>query len=634
MFETSSRRALVFALVGLLLGGYLFRPVFLAMWESGDLPFSPHAAKAEPESAASGEPVDRRQSPVVAAWPARSATPSAAAIRFRVTPTEWYGWWASDGDPRLYTATVRGPELLLFDLAIPNSGPVPAESLSPLCGPLPGTMAECRAVRARVHVWRDYSDWDHFDVLTGKRAPTTTTRVSAEGASRPTTDAFWIRRDPDSGRQQILGWDCAAHPEKLPLGPVRAGRPDVLYQCFTPSGWLEERWPARFGYERQLVLQDCSADDQCELFFLFDGRLVKLEFGRLGRREGRELARLQLFASAWDMLDRMRFDAVVPPPPVAQITEARVQAAACEAMAATPKTEGATRALTAIDRSAFDDVTLFCRRAAKIGQLLATVSPREADLVLSRAVPALVKLDRIPEDREALFTAWFAALDTSGQRATVRALEASLTYLRALPPFPKGDPRAAMRRERVQTVRQLSQSLDRALSPEQREDIHKVLLSEFQVADDWASAASLFRDRYQRLVSESGAASPGAVDALGELGWAQWRANDLPGIQITAEKLLSAWQGLPDPLPADLPDTGRRRFAQTGFILVFLWRIEAFRDGRFAERQPAIDTVIARMRKALGSQDDHVRGAMFHAQEVVSRVAREDVPVGGGFLYR
>lgn len=633
MFETSARRALVFAFFGLLLGGYLFRPMFLVMWENGDLPFSPQSAKSPPE-AVTGEPIDKRQAPVIAAWPARSDSPSAPATAFRVTPTEWYGWWADSGEPRLHTPTARGPELLLFDIAIPNSGPVPSESLSPLCGPPPGDMAACRAVRARVHVWRDYSDWDHFDLLTGKRTPTTTTRVSAEGATRPTMDAFWTRRDADSGRRQILGWDCPGHPENLPLGPVRAGRPDVLYQCFAPGGWLEQRWPAYFGYERQWLLHDCSAEDQCELYFLFDGRMVKLEFGRLGRREGRELARLQMFASAWEMLDRMRFEAVVTPPPAAQTTEARVQAAACEAMAAAQKTEGAARRVSAIDRHALDDVALFCRRAAELGKQLATVAPRDAELVLSRAIPALVGLDRLPADREALFTAWFAALDASGQRATPRALEASLTYLRAVPPFPRGDPREAMRRERVEAIRQLSQSLARTSTPGQLEETHKVLLAEYRYADDWASAVSLLRDRHQRLAAESGAGSAAAVDALRDLAWAQWRANDLPGIRITSEMLLTAWQGLPDPLPAELPDGGRARLAQTGFTLVFLWRIEAFRDGRFAEREPAIDAVIGRMRRALGAQDDHVRAAMFHAQEVVSRVAREGVPVGGGYLYR
>ncbi len=92
--------------------------------------------------------------------------------------------------------------------------------------------------------------------------------------------------------------------------------------------------PGGLGYQRNLVHTSCTDHDVCETQFLFAQRLVRLDFVNLLPSRDRELTRLRLLLSTWEMLNRQRADAAIAPQAIAALAEARAQLSRCGSAAA------------------------------------------------------------------------------------------------------------------------------------------------------------------------------------------------------------------------------------------------------------------------------------------------------------
>lgn len=623
MAVTTPKRILVCVLIGLAASGLLFRSLIEAKWEDGTLPFGPSRATPAASTAQVGMAIDITRESATVGWPAREGEPPAPAMSLRVAPTQWYGWWSTPGDHHRFTPTTAGPERVMLDLTIPNADTVPPDALAPVCDRDVSGPAACRAARARMSVMRDHTDWSRFDVVRGTRAPAAMTRVAGDGETRATVSTLWTKRDREAGRRRVLGWACPGGPDDLPLGPANGSRPEVLYRCFEPTGTLERRWPGLFDYEQHRLYFDCSAQDRCEILFTMDGRLVVLEFTDLPAPREREAARLRLFLSAWDTLERMRAEATQAPPVDAELAEARAQLAVCDALPG-PAAGGARRDL--------GQLPLYCMRAARIACALATVAPQEAEPLLARAVSGLVRAGHIPPDAEEMFSAWFATIDRLGQGTSAHALEAVLAYLRAMPRRAEGDPRVATRRERTSAARDLMRTLGPRLPQGLRAEAYRVLATELREMQQPLEVVSLLREQVEALAGQTGDTSDALLDPLRELGWSQWHADDLPGLRLTLGRLTTLWLSQPEPARVTDDRAVRTRYAETGVDIVYLWRSIAFRDGNFTETAAMTGTVVERLRGRLGVSDAYVRAAAFHRQEVTDRRAVDGAPIGGGYL--
>jgi hypothetical protein len=624
-------RLIAATLFGLVAGGLLFHPAFLIQWYDGLLPFSPGRGQPAAVEPPGGWPkVDPAKDAVVLAWPARKLGFTAPALALRVAPTEWYGWWSS---------TPRGPVKLppdglaqiALDVSIPNGETLLPEHMTPLCQLAVDPFAGCAGARGRVILSRDGGE---REILLGESAPAEQVRVTPDGRKVAVLQAFWTRRDEDSGRERFVGWECPNGPQDLPLGASSDGRPAVLYQCFQPGKWWERQRPGWFGYEKRRLYTRCVGSSGCEMAFLFEGRAANLEFTEVMPARDVERARYRLLLSAWDLLDRQRQDALQAPAPARNLADARAQLAMCEQVAAEAAALPPDRRmrLTQDQRHRMGYLSIACVQAALIAAAAAKADASAAEPLLARALKGMSTLDAFRADAAALFDAWFAAMEAKGRGESVDALEAHVLYLRAVRLAPN-DPGREARDRRVQAARTLLAKYGRALSEPALADAYQTLRNEYRDDAQRVDLARLAQEYATAVAGKHGGNSLQVLKPLSEAVVACAFARDADGTRETSTELERAWLAQAGAYGAPM-EPARTVLASSGVYLVFGLRTVAFNDLTHAEVAPRVAAIVTRMRQLLGNDDPWVRGAEFHQREVVTRQAVNGVPIGGGLLGR
>ena len=620
----SPARLIAVTVFALIAGGTLFYPAFVMQWYEGLLPFSPYRSKPVQQPPKGGWPkVDISKEQYVLAWPKGDSETSAPPLSLRILPTDWYAWWSLESKHET-DAMPDGPEEIYLEVSIPNAEAILPETMEPLCQLAVEPAGGCAGARARVNVDRDSGE---LDVLLGKQPPQERTRVTNDGRNVPVIHEFWSRRE--AGRERFLGWACPSGPKDAPLNPVSGGRPEVLYQCFEPTGWFERKWPGWFGYEKRNVYTQCLRN-ACEMLFLFAGRQVTVEFELLPARDI-ETARFRLLLSVWEMLNRQRRDADQVIPPEQELAEARVQLAMCESLAeqlAKFSREQLQR-VSEVQRHRMSDLRISCERAAQIGTRMVKASPSEAEPLLGRALRALARMDAIRTNGQELFDAWFAALAAKGRGESVEALDAGLLYLRAGPHPGKDDPKRELRDARVSATRALLTRFGRVLPDERRAEAYRIFEDAYYGDEHQLDRIALLKEFAALTAQQHGESSREVLQPLAKLVAAQSLAGDLDGLRETLARLKVAWF-TQAAVPGAVPEPKDKEvIANSGLYLVYGLRLIAFRDEKHAEIAPQIDKVLETMRALLGGNDPFVRGAEFHQREVLTRNFVPSLPGGG-----
>lgn len=610
------------AIFGLLAGGFLFFPAFVMQWQEGLLPFSPYRSRPAQQAPAAGWPkVDVSREQFVLTWPKGESATDAPPLSLRILPTDWYAWW-SEGR-REQAVRPDGPDGIQLDVTVPNAEGILPETMDPPCQLAVDPAGGCSAARARVRVSRDGGQ---FDILLGKGTPQQQTRITNDGRNVPVIHEFWTRRD--EGRERFLGWACPAGAKNLPLDPVSGGRPEALYQCFAPTGWFESRWPGWFGYEKRKVYADC-VQQRCEMLFLFAGRQVTMDFELLPARDI-ETARYRLLLAAWETLNRQRQDADQPVPPARELAQARVQLATCQATAEDIGrfSRDQLARMSDLQRHRVSMQQLSCEQAAQIAARMAKSSPREAEPVLAGALDAMTRMGSIRGHGDALFDAWFAALDGMGRGESVEALRAGLIYVERGPRFAKDDPRNAARDERVVTTRALLTRLGLSLTEPERVAAYRAFTFEYYGDEHRQDMIALLQEQVAVLARQHGETSREVLQPLIDLVTVQSLAGDFDGLRRTLDQLHAAWDAQATP-EAVVDPKAKQLIANGGLHVVYGLRLLAWHDQSGTAMAPKIDETLMTMRALLGPDDPFVRGAEFHRKEVLSGNFVPTLPGGG-----
>ena len=605
-------------------------------------------------------------------WPPRTEPhrwlPSVPALVLEFEPTDVYGWRPPTNETPHEVGLTPLSSTLVFDVLSPSGDAARQVSSNAICAPDKKRLfAGCLAGRARLVLARGEGGLDSDkSFLDGGEPP-----VQRGGPFQvgPYGDAvsmdYWVRENVWRERDQFLGWQCQGRtirgtqdfaPSRQSLAPAFAG-------CYEP-GQDTGSWMVSSVKKRRLWIRCNTPKASCEMAFSFRGRLAKVDDEHLPGAD-RAAARAVLFASAWDMLSRMRMAAAKPAVPTA-ITEALGQAVTCQAvsnvahvwhdeyvdnlsrlLASGQSTENIVKQLASAqgagdDSSIMEKMTASCRVAQSVAHFYASRSPREVEPLAATLASATADWSQDHLRAYLASTQFGNPTDLFVELTRNNHGGQSLEYFKALA-LDVGNggaslashPDAAQRVALADQVLALWPRYGKMLQVKDRIDLLEAVSSQYfwvQKADKDAAALGLM---IQELEAAYGKTSTRLLMPMRRRLMELWYAEDVPTAIDIADALYAVWQSLPPDTPEMAPNGGNDGgWPMAGFDIAFLDTLIAFKTGEFERADKQVSDVVARMEQRLGSESPFVLAANYHLREIKNRQRTLPTSRGGGFLPR
>lgn len=520
-----------------------------------------------------------------------------------------------------------GPRRLNQVVLVPNAESFPLSDLTPFCGaPLQGeAFSGCKASRGILTLYGETPSGPYALLTDTQRQASRADLSFASRLQRQTRYVFFTERK--DGRSEFAGWDCSSNELQTVL---QSGALHRYSRCVAPLSPMQRLLPFLPKPEPHNALLACGKYDDCQLYFLFQGRVAHLTVTYVPPTMP-EAGMLQLLVSAWTRLERQYTDTNDAAIAAArEKAEALTQSETCIALATEAEAARASVPLQNINSKQSNGTP--CRKAAFLIARLAERDPATAAPLFSRLIPVLVTMDRINSflARE-LFPLWLASLEKSG-KANSPEIQAAMTLQLQYVPSQIQAPAGPNRRpgehhfehpasdydnfanhEREAFLRKAwAMALQlKSTPPEARDTAFKALAWHLEATKQPAALAALYQEKWRFLKTQAPADPLAQLDTVMRLAFKQWRINDFVGMRASVAELEPLWltQAPAVATATASPAATQKLMKDTGFALVLLYSTWGQNQRKVEEAVAQQNRIMEKMAALYGENDAYLHAA-------------------------